>query len=164
MARRRGHGTASDMGRSLVLVIGFSLFVLLLNPARQLLFPSGSRAEAVKTVDYADQTAAAKKVSSDALVPNGLPSSWRATSVRFEPTPLSLHIGFVTPADKYAALEETTGDASSLLRALGVRGGGPERQTKKGEIALVITHGRATAVVTGSAGLVELRALAASLR
>jgi hypothetical protein len=110
-----------------------------------------------------------------ALLPANLPARWRATSVRFDPSPVALHVGFVTPREAYAAVEETTGDAAPFLDDLGIGAaasrseqiGGTSwesRRTEKGEVALVTTHRRATVVVTGNASLAELRVLAGSLR
>lgn len=177
--RRRGGGTAADMLRSLLVVGGFTLVVLLLAPTRQLILPRGSDAQPVKVVSYAQEAAAARRLAgAAALLPAGLPAGWRATSVRFAPRgpAYQLHIGFVTPRQAYAALEEaTSGGAAFVVDQLGrapavlapVEVGGvvwQQRRRASGELALIRTAGPTTVVVTGSAGLAELSRLAASLR
>ncbi len=167
------------MVRSLVLVGGFAVLVVLLGASRQLLLPSGSNAKSIRVVSYADEVAAARRLAPRAVVaPEGLPSRWRPTSATLDRhgAALDLHIGFVTPADQYAGLEETTGDAGAFVRdRLGtgsealspVSIGGvtwQERRTAKGELALVRRSGSATVIVSGSARVDELSALARSLR
>lgn len=176
MSKRRP-GTAADMVRSMAVVVGLVVAVLLLGASRQLVFPTGNNNREVRTVSYAAKAAAAKSVApADALAPSGLPGGWRATSARFTPDPLDLHIGFVTPRGRFAEVEETTGPLTDWLKArLGkaparlepVDVGGvtwQQRRTDRGELALVRTRGRATVLVTGNASLAELRVLAGSLR
>lgn len=179
--RQPGSRTAGDVVRSVGLVLGFSLLVLTLGPARELLFPSGTLAERVKVVEYSDKVAAARRVAPGAvLAPVGLPSSWRATSARIAVPGgagvVELHVGFVTQQEEYAALEETTGAAGRFVpRLLGkkaertgevtIDGAAWQRwRSESGEAAFVRQAGRTTVIVTGSAPLDELRLLAGSLR
>lgn len=177
--RKRGTETATDMVRSLVVVAGFSLGILLLGASRQLLFPTGDNAKTIRVVDYANQVAAARRLApTDVVAPVGLPARWQATSVRFNPhgAALDLHVGFVTPAKKYAEMDETTGEADPFLAKQLDKGStvvGPvsvdgarweQRRTRKGETALVRAHGRATVLVTGTASMAELSRLAGALR
>ena len=177
--RRRGNETATDMVRSLLVVGGVTLLVLLVGASRQLLFPSGDSAQRIRLVDYSNEVAAARRLApGEILAPSGLPSGWRATSVRLDPhgSAVDLHLGFVTPAEKYAELEESTGEAeefvqnrldkgSSVLAPTTIAGvRWDQRRTANGELALLRTSGRATIIVTGNAGIAELHTLAASLR
>ncbi|MEP6464128.1 MAG: DUF4245 domain-containing protein [Frankiaceae bacterium] len=179
MSRKRGTETANDMVRSMLVVGGVTLAVLVAGASRQLLFPSGKVAERIRVVDYSNEVAAAQRLSAgDVLAPAGLPPRWRATSARLNPqgSVVDLHVGFVTPAEKYAELEESTGQADAFIRdtlAKGVRVIGSttiagvrweQRRTAKGELALLRTSGRATVIVTGNAAPGELQALASSLR
>lgn len=177
--KRRGSETASDMVRSMLVVGAVTLAVLVVGASRQMLFPSGDNAARVRVVDYSNEVAAARRLApGEMLTPTGLPPRWRATSARLNPhgSAVDLHLGFVTPAEKYAELEESTGDAApfivaSLDKGSQVQGetriGGArweQRRTAKGELALLRTSGRATIIVTGNAPAEELRALASSLR
>lgn len=178
-AGKRGRQTATDMVRSLVLVAGVAVGILLLGASRQLLFPTGNNDKAIRTVDYANEVAAARRLAPrDIVAPEGLSAHWQATSVRFNPhgRAVDLHIGFVTPAKEYAEMDETTGEAdtfldtslnkgSTVVGATSIDGRRWEqRRTAKGETALVRAHGRATVIVTGNASAAELQTLVTSLR
>ncbi|HVB26482.1 MAG TPA: DUF4245 domain-containing protein [Mycobacteriales bacterium] len=167
---RSGHAPA-DMVRALFLVAAFAVATLLISPARTLLFP-GNR-PAVQVVGYADQVLAAREFSRDPIwAPTGLGPGWRATSARDSGgggAPTTLHIGFVTPSGQYAALEETDGPAgpflATVLGTVAVAGSAWVRHPGvDGATALVRTVHGVTLVVQGTAGLAELRALAASLQ
>lgn len=176
---KRGNEATLDMVRSMFVVGAVTLVVLLAGASRELLFPSGQVAQRIRVVDYSNEVAAARKLGGgDVLTPAGLPSRWRATSARLNPhgSAVDLHLGFVTPAEAYAELEESTGEPQQFVqdtldkgsRALpatsisGVRW--EQRRTAKGELALLRTSGRAIIIVTGNAAADELRTLAAALR
>jgi hypothetical protein len=108
--------------------------------------------------------------------PQGLSPMWRPTSDGYTPTPddATWHIGFVTPLGAYAALEQTSGSAQPLLDAdaagvspagnVSINGVDWRRYTGGKHNALVRVMGpHDTVIVAGSAGLPELRDLAASL-
>ena len=167
--------TFTDMGRSLGLMAVVIAGLLLLGPARTLVFPGGAT---MKPVDYRAQVAAFAKVAGRVLSPVGLPSGWRANAARFNSSghAARLHVGFATPGAKFAGLDETNGTAARLIGdVLGSRGatvtgtttiGGQvwdERRSDRGEEALTLTTGGLTVVVTGSASDAQLRALAGSL-
>lgn len=179
MRKARGSETASDMLRSLLVVGGVTVAVLVLGASRQLLFPDADTAQRVRVVDYSNEVAAARRLApADMLVPTGLSPRWRATSARLNPhgNAVDLHLGFVTPAEKYAQLGESTGDRDPFLIATLEKGSrvlGPtsiagvrweQRRTAAGELALVRNSGRAIVIVTGSAAPAELVELASSLR
>lgn len=136
--------------------------------------------QSVRTVDYAGTVTSAQRVADYHLVaPKGLPSQWRATSAYVDQPggdqPLALHVGFVTPAGRYAALEETKAPAPAFVQQQ-VNGAPPAGtvvvdgrswQTYRaaaGEESLATTYDTAAVVLTGGAGLDELKTLAAALR
>jgi hypothetical protein len=124
--------------------------------------------------------AAAEQVSFVPAVPQGLPATWRATSVRTTTAigdVLTWHAGFVTPSGQYAAFEQ--GAKVPVRWVLNQSGRGAAQGTQdvgavtwqryvnptKTQNALV--HARAdgvTTVVTGTASFADLGVLAASLR
>src|SRR5664279_756799 len=165
--RRRGRESVADMVRSLGLVLAVVVVVFLI--AR----PSASNSQRVRTVDYGPDVARARPV--------GLGAGWRSTSSRVDapapgtPGPVALHIGFVTPRDAYAALEESNAETDAFVadrtngaapRSSVVVGGRlwEQRQATDATRALVQRGGGTTLVVTGTASVVELTELAAALR
>ena len=170
--RPRGFETAGDMVRSLALVLVVVVVVFLLTVRDE---PD----QQITPIDYTAQLDAARaQAAYDVLAPVGLGAGWRATSARgsTEGGAVTWHLGLVTPADDYAAVEQSDGARATFLdeftsgseRAGQVTidglawqrldGGEPERR------ALLRTSGAATTLVAGSASWGELRRLAASLR
>jgi hypothetical protein len=117
------------------------------------------------------------------LEPNGLNSDWTPNSAWFEPAATSdidagmLHVGYVTPDGSYAEMRQTDGNRRAAIaewvddaaRVDGTRISGRRwdvvESAKTGKQALVTTTDQGTTVVvTGKAGLDELRQLAGSLR
>jgi hypothetical protein len=116
--------------------------------------------------------------------PVGLPAGWRATSSRLSggTGPLAWHLGFLTPSDQYAALEESDERpaATFVTRMTNVDPLGPKslagtRQVAgatwneyyrkdKNQNSLVRELPTVTLVVTGTASYDELALLAGSLR
>jgi hypothetical protein len=169
--------TVADMGRSLGLVLAAILLLLLVGPARTLLFPGDNRQPAV---DYRDQVAGFARVAhTPALVPGRLPDGWRANGADLTVSKqhgVHLHIGWGLPGDRYAGLDETDADGATLLRqvlghrglqVVGTRGLGAEqwqvRRSQRGETALSRAFGPVTVVITGSASDAQLDLLASSL-
>ncbi len=170
--KRRGFETTGDMVRSLllVLVLVFVVVALTVRPHPD---------SVVHRFDYSgvfDQ--AREQARYDVLAPIGLPDSWVPTSARTARTGAAVtwHLGFVTPDEDYAALEQSDGSPAAFVgrfsgggkRAGSVvigsatwrrlEGGDPEPR------ALVLERDDVTTVVAGSAGWAELRELAASLQ
>ena len=169
--RARSAATAGDMVRSLAVVLGVVVVVLLLNARDE-------RGATVREVGYAGPLAQARSAAPyDVVGPVGLDDDWRATSVRSprEDGGVVWHVGFVTPEGEYAGLEqagaetrrfvdrfaegaEVTGDVRIDGRAWErLEGGDPEPR------ALVLRDDESTTVVAGTASFDELTALAASL-
>ncbi|NLU72150.1 DUF4245 domain-containing protein [Streptomyces sp. HNM0575] len=89
-----------------------SLAVVLLAAFFIYLFvPHDDSADPVKPVGYKVELDSARRAAPyPVLAPEGLPSKWRATSVRYEadgPEGRAWHLGFVTPDTQYAAVEQS---------------------------------------------------------
>lgn len=168
--KKRGTENAADMVRSLGLVIGFVVVLLALGAPQLLMHKKAP----VHVVDIrADVTAARAAARYPVLVPAGLPTGWRPTSSRVLDA-VGLHIGYVTPAGRYAQVEESptrdfvtnsVGKGATPLPDLDVAGS-TWQQWRAGNKDLVLARqdGSRAVVVRGSADPAELRALAASLR
>jgi hypothetical protein len=175
MAQRRGPlGNVGDMLRSLALVMAVVALLYLVSLR-------GGGGQPVRVVDYQSTLAQARVGAPYALVaPVGLPASWQATSVYFDPPPDSgvpgvtnWHVGFVTPDRTYAAFEQTNGPAFDEIKSVltapqagSMTAGGWQRWTDAASSsrALVRTTGKVTIVVDGSASWAELGQLASSLQ
>jgi len=168
--------TFTDMARSLGLMAVVIAVLLLIGPARTLVFPGSAK---LPPVDYTHQVTAFKEVAGIVLAPSDLPSGWRANAATFDSGRgrAHLHIGFATPGARFAGLDESNGPAAELVRqVLGPRGARVTgtttiagetwelRRSQRGEQALTWTTGPLTLVVTGSASDAQLRTLAGSLR
>jgi uncharacterized protein DUF4245 len=172
-SRTRGRETVRDMVLSLAVVLGVVAVVLLVGMGDE---PTGP---AVREVGYTAQLARAREVASyDVLAPVGLGSGWKATSVRglTSDGAVTWHLGFVTPAGHYAAVEQSAGQVQPFLdehaegatsagrvrmgaaRWQRLEGGRPERR------ALVLRGDGVTTMVAGSATWSELTTLADALR
>lgn len=168
---RRRPGLA-DMAISLGLLLAIIGVVL---------FVQQREDKAIKVIDPSSAYAGARNVATyQVLTPQGLPSGWRPTSARTERPEtgrLTLHVGFVTPKGEYAQLVESDLPRDQLLAAELAEGAQPSGSVlvgsetwqqfpapRKGDRAIVRTEGAVTFVVSGSAELDELKALAASLR
>jgi hypothetical protein len=167
-----------DMGRSLGLLLIIMALVLFLTPARGLIFPD--KKDRMQAVDYSSVVSGFATVAHrPALVPAGLPSSWRANASSLfgnSPANAHFHVGWVTPGNEYAGLDESTGDPAGLIKSvLGRRGatvtgtttiGGSVWQLRTsdlGERSLTRTDGGLTVVITGTPKA-DINLLCASLR
>jgi len=168
-----------DMARSLGLLAIIMAAVLFLTPARGLIFPD--QKDRMPPVDYSSVVSGFAQVTHHpALVPANLPSSWRANASSFfgnTPANAHFHIGWVTPGNQYAGLDETTGDPNGLISTvLGKRGatvtgtttiGGAVWQLRisdMGERSLTRTVDGVTVVITGNGRIADINLLCASLR
>jgi hypothetical protein len=170
--RPRGFETAGDMVRSLALVLVVVAVVFLLT------IRDGPK-QVVTRVDFGPQLAVARQQASyDVLAPVGLARSWKPTSAlgSTDGPAVTWHLGIVTPAGDYAAVEQSDGSRAQFVdqfvsgsRRAGtvpvggvtwrrLVGGDPEPR------ALVRSVGGATTLVAGTASWSELRRLAASLQ
>src|SRR3954464_9666766 len=89
---RRPRQTFTDMARSLGLMAVVIAALLLLGPARTLVFPGSAK---VQPVDYTPRAAAFKQVAGTVLAPADLPSGWRANAATFDSArgQARLHVG-----------------------------------------------------------------------
>ncbi|MBA3619023.1 MAG: DUF4245 domain-containing protein [Acidothermales bacterium] len=175
--RRRGRETVADMVRSLGVV-------LLIAGALVLLAPRADR-DPVTVVDFRPQLAAARADAPyPVLGPEGLPADWRSTSVRLRGTGgvTTWHIGFVTPDQEYAAVEQSNDATAVFVRDVTREGrpagnvdlagqtwqrydsgSGDERSLVRAAASGGSSEA-ASVVVTGTAEWAELEVLASSLR
>jgi hypothetical protein len=133
----------------------------------------------VQQVDYSLQLQQTRLAAAyDVFAPVGLGATWKATSARGDNVEgvITWHLGLVTPAEHYAAVEQSDGPVTAFLddfvagasksgvvTVSGVRwqrleGGKPEQR------ALLLRGRGVTTMVTGSATFSELRTLASALR
>jgi hypothetical protein len=136
----------------------------------------------VATVDPRPDITYAQRVSPIPLpAPGPLPAGWRATSTRVDApageakrSPVTLTIGYLTGAEKYA--EMVAGDRPLRTVLLEVAPGAAEDgsfpvgaaswqayRNQRGERVLASTVGQATVIVTGDAADADLAALAAAV-
>jgi hypothetical protein len=167
--------TAANMIRSLLPLVLGCLLVVGITALRQ------NPEDPVREVETANAERAVSQLAGyQLLVPRGLSAGWRATSVHTNAgsastgDPVTLQIGWLTPAAEFAAyvisddpeataltdvLDDATADGTQQ-----VDGDSWQRlTTERGETALTRTEGPATLVVTGSASDDELQTLAGSL-
>lgn len=170
-AAERRRATWPHMIASLLVVLGIVVALLLLVPR--------TNAITQPPVDVAaGARAAAPQVDFTPSVPSGLPSGWRATSVRTTRSTGSVmtwHAGYITSDDQYAAVEQGQNVPLEWLRSQTNRGlekgtqlvdGEPWRvfvRQDKLQNSLVHQRGDVTTIVTGTASFQDLGVLAASL-
>jgi Protein of unknown function (DUF4245) len=175
--RRPRLGRVGDMVRSLLLLLAVVAVVVVL-AAR----PNGSPVRVV--VWEQDYQLARSSADYPLLAPRSLPEGWRATSVRATPTAgegsLAWHLGFVTPAGEYAALEQSDGDTARFVADM-TRDGAPDgveavdgepwqrtyrRSGEQDYRSLVrdVDAAGSVVVVAGTASYAELAELAGALR
>lgn len=166
--------------------------VLLAAFAIYLFVPHDADQNPVKTVGYRVELASARRAAPyPVLAPEGLAKRWRATSVSYEgagPKGAAWHLGFMTPDDQYAAVEQSdaarpakflhdvTQGARKTAKTVRVNGRAWTRYQGAKYDALVRRDAgtsarngtsrtaRHTTVVTGTASTAQLTKLAAALR
>jgi hypothetical protein len=173
-ARGRNRYSFASMGLSLGIVVAIVVVLVVLLPRPHY--------NAVKEINPAESIASAQRVASyHVLVPTNMPSTWRATSAGVsgpdEHHVVHLHIGYYTPQEHYAAIEEANADRVAFIELETSHGKGRGSMTigadvwektyssnQKQNSLIRTTSDGATVIVTGSAGYDELAVLAASLR
>jgi hypothetical protein len=167
--------TPANMIRSLLPLTVLILVIVGVTAVRQ------NPEDPVREVETGPSIAlAAERAAYPLLVPQGLPEGWRPTSVRTDAVdgaagdPVTLEIGWFTPAEEYAGYVISDGDDVDPLDDVlddstdeGTTQVGDvtweRRTTERGETALTRTEGTATLLVTGSAPDEELETLAAAV-
>ncbi|TDD82550.1 DUF4245 domain-containing protein [Actinomadura rubrisoli] len=165
-------GFTMAMGACLLLVLA----IFLITPR--------NNEEILPTVDYSSQLWAMRNEAPfTAYAPEGLPPGWRPTSSRLTgldaggKKPVAWHLGFVTPGDEYAALEQSNERAAEFIRRMtssstplgtqqvgGITWNKSFRKDKKANSLTRTLPDGTTLVVTGTATHEELAVLAASLK
>jgi hypothetical protein len=164
--------TARDMILSLAL-IGMAAAVVYL-----FAIPHDDRTPDLKRVDYRVELLTARRAASyPVAAPEGLPSAWKATSVRFQGENSDRwHLGFQTPDGQYVQVEQSTQDPDDFIdqasqgcsvtkRTEAIGGRTWSRCTGGRYDALVLrdTPG-STTVVAGTGSFEELATMAAALK
>lgn len=167
----RGKQTVRDMVLSMAVISLIAGFIYLF-------VPHDSSQDPVKPVSYAVEVSTARRAAPyPVAAPVGLPEDWRATSVRYQAASkhgAAWHLGFVTPDQEYAAVEQSDGDAKAFTsdvthgaratsRTQHVAGETWTRYEGPKYDALVLTRPGVTTVVTGTASFRQLAVLAAAL-
>lgn len=172
--------TVRDMFLSMTLIVLPILAVFWLMPAQHAKTPVPT----VSSSDYQSMlTAARAALPFTALGPTGLPTGWELTSDEYQPEGESAadwHLGYQTPASKYAVFEQTTesigeflsAESSDAVQSGSVQIAGAAWQRYVGDSPAALTtllfredsSGKSLEVVAGSASLTELETLAASLK
>jgi len=170
-ARGRGRQSLRDMMLSITVIMAIVGVVVIFQQRG---------AQRLNVIDPTSVYAGARNAATYPVRTPHLPSSWRVTSARTQPSAdgrLTLRVGLLTPKGQYAGLVESDQPPADLLghelspdvRTLGVVTveGVPWQRLpapQKGDRAIARTLGRVTYLVSGSAGLPELEVLAGSLR
>ncbi|MGV1036020.1 MAG: DUF4245 domain-containing protein [Candidatus Nanopelagicales bacterium] len=166
--------TARDMLLSIGAVIALVALVAL--------FTYKPADEKIRVVDYQPTVAAARSTGAfDVAVPTGEAKDWKATSVRYvpsaaDPTIATWHLGFITPTNQYAALEQTNGTDPNFIKESTAKGQPDGEQvidgqkwlryysSDTGHRSLVSSEKGITTIVTGTLTYDELATMATSLR
>jgi hypothetical protein len=139
--------------------------------------PHDDSAPPLKRVDYRVELLTARRAAPyPVAAPEGLPKTWKATSVRFQGDDFDAwHLGFHDPDGAYVAVEQSTQkpvtfieDASQGAEDTGATQRIGEQTWKRYEgtkyDALVLQEKGATTVVAGTASFAQLRKMAEALR
>ncbi len=131
----------------------------------------------LKRVDYSVELLTARRAAPyPVAAPEGLPTPWKATSVRFKGDDFDAwHLGFHDPDGEYVAVEQSTqkpvtfiDDASQGADDTGVTQRIGERTWKRYKgvkyDALVLQEKGSTTVVTGTASFARLTKMAEALK
>ncbi|MFC3575865.1 DUF4245 domain-containing protein [Streptomyces yaanensis] len=139
--------------------------------------PHDDRAPDLKRVDYRVELLTARRSATyPVAAPEGLPDTWKATSVRFEGDKFDAwHLGFQDPRGEYVAIEQSSQKATTFIdeASQGAQetkvtqdiGGQTWRRYTGGRYdALVLKDKGSTTVVTGTASFAQLTKMAESLK
>jgi hypothetical protein len=170
--RGRGNRTIGDMIRSLAVVAGVVVVLILIVPR-----PSAVSQPPVDVPGTAQGAKASAHFTLD--LPSGLSEEWRATSVRLLNSADGIqtwHVGYETPAAQYAAMEQAKDVTDAWIKSNSNGGTVVGSQQVNGvtwvrlehdnrlQRSLLLNQGDITILVTGTADWPELGELAASLR
>ncbi|MEU3526945.1 DUF4245 domain-containing protein [Streptomyces sp. NPDC038707] len=168
----RKQKTARDMVLSLALIVVASLVVYFFA------IPHDDHAPEIQRVDYRVELITARRAASyPVAAPEGLPSTWKPTSVRSQGKDAGRwHLGFRTPDGQYAQVEQSTAKRADVIDGA-TQGAAATRRTERidGRTWTRYTGGRydalvledtpgSTTVVAGTASFKDLTTLAAALK
>lgn len=143
-----------------------------------LTIPHDDHAPDLKRVDYRVELLTTRRaVSYPVAAPEGLPSTWKATSVRFQGENHDRwHLGFQTPDGEYVQVEQSTQKPADLIDEASQGASATKRTERIGDRTWTrYTGGRydalvlrdtpgSTTVVAGTASFAELTKMAAALK
>lgn len=161
--------TVRDMFLSMGVIVAVAGVVYIANPHDE-------DADPLKAVDYrVELTTAQRAAPYPVVAPEGLPETWKPTSVSYARLDgNSWHLGFLDPDREYVAVEQSTDPAAKYIAEVthdakdtgkSARVGGEAWQRWEGPKydALVRTADGATTVVTGTAPYERLVEMAEAL-
>ncbi|KAA0935320.1 DUF4245 domain-containing protein [Streptomyces apricus] len=170
MAGMKGKQSVRDMVLSLGLIGIVAGFIYVF-------IPKDDSEPPLQRVDYRVELLTARRAAAyPVAAPEGLPTEWKATSVRFRGDDFDAwHLGFHDPDGEYVAVEQSTQkpvtfieDASQGAAETNVTqriGGKSWKRYEGGKYdALVLREENATTVVAGTASFAELTKMAEALR
>lgn len=142
-----------------------------------LFIPHDDHAPDLKRVDYRVELLTARRAAGyPVAAPEGLPDTWKATSVRFRGDHFDAwHLGFQDPEGQYVAIEQSTQKASEFIDEASqgaeatkvtqsIGGRTWQRYTGGRYDALVFEDKGSTTVVAGTASFARLTAFAEALK
>ncbi|MEV5960051.1 DUF4245 domain-containing protein [Streptomyces sp. NPDC051987] len=163
--------TVRDMILSLALIGLAAGFIYLL-------VPHDDHAPDIQRVDYRVELLTARRAASyPVAAPQGLPSAWKATSVRFQGEEGDRwHLGYQTPDGQYVQVEQSTQKRADFIDDAS-QGASATKTTEKigdrtwthytgGRYDALVLDGTtgSTTVVAGTASFAELTKMAAALQ
>jgi hypothetical protein len=163
--------TTRDMVLSLVLIGIAAVAIYFIG------IPHDDHAPDLQRVDYQVELDTARRAASyPVAAPEGLPSTWKATSVRFQGEDGDRwHLGFQTPDSQYVQIEQSVQKRAGFIDQAS-QGASATRRTERidGRTWTRYTGGRydalvledtpgSTTVVAGTASFAELTKMAAAL-
>ncbi|MGR8008541.1 DUF4245 domain-containing protein [Streptomyces hypolithicus] len=169
MAGMKGKQTVRDMVLSMALIgaVAGSVYLFI---------PHDENADPVKAVDYRVELITARRAAPyPVMAPEGLPKTWKATSVSYERTGGDAwHLGFLDPEREYVAVEQSTRPAEKFIHAVSQQAtktdttqqvGAQTWQRWKGPKydALVLRDEGTTTVITGTGSQERLTEMAEAL-
>lgn len=139
--------------------------------------PHDDSAPPPKRVDYRVELLTARRAASyPVAAPVGLPTAWKATSVRYDGTQFDAwHLGFHAPDGQYVAIEQSTQKPTVFIDAASQGAAATkvtqrigdqtwQRYTGSKYDALVLKDKGSTTVVTGTASFGQLTKMAEALK
>ncbi|MER6358894.1 DUF4245 domain-containing protein [Streptomyces sp. NPDC001634] len=142
-----------------------------------LFIPHDDHAPDLKRVDYRVELLTARRAATyPVAAPEGLPDTWKPTSVRFQGDHFDAwHLGFQDPTGQYVAIEQSTQKAATFIDEASqgaeetkvtqdIGGRTWQRYTGGRYDALVFRDKGSTTVVTGTASFAQLTKMAESLK